>query len=64
MGKFRYVIFNDGIYQITVDDYDGNPYTFEVSGEEIGQAFRRERLLDKIMSEIDYDNLNLLDLDK
>jgi hypothetical protein len=46
------VIFPDNIYQITVDDYDGKPYTFEVSGEAIAQEFRREVLLTKQWTEI------------
>jgi len=50
--KFRYIIFEDNIYQITVDDYDGNPYTFEVSGEEIAAHFRREKLLDRQMEDL------------
>lgn len=50
--KFRYIIFNDNIYQITIDDYDGNPYTFEVSGEEIAAHFRREKLLDRQMEDL------------
>lgn len=47
MSKFRYVIFPDGIYQVTVQDYGLEPYTFEVTGEEIAQSFRREKLLDR-----------------
>ena len=50
--KMRYIIFEDGIYKITVDDYDGNPYTFEVTGEEIAAHFRREKLLDRQMEEL------------
>ena len=50
--KMRYIIFEDGIYKITVDDYDGNPYTFEVTGEEIAASFRREKLLDRQMEEL------------
>lgn len=50
--KMRYIIFEDGIYKITVDDYDGNPYTFEVTGEEIAASFRREKLLDRQMKEL------------
>ena len=51
MSKFRYVIFPDNIYKITVDDYDGKPYTFEVSGEAIAMHLRREALLDKEWNE-------------
>lgn len=47
MNKMKYIIFPDGRYQVTVDDWDGNPYTFEVTGEEIAQEFRREKLLDR-----------------
>lgn len=52
MSKFRYVIFEDGIYRVTVEDYDLNPYTFEVTGKEIAEHFRREKLLDKQWNEI------------
>ena len=45
--KFRYVIFPDGVYQVTVLDYNLEPHTFEVTGEEIAESFRREKLLDK-----------------
>ena len=45
--KFKYVIFPENAYQVTVDDYDGEPYTFEISGEEIADHFRREMLLDR-----------------
>lgn len=47
MSKFRYVIFPEGIYKVTVDDYDLNPYTFEVTGEEIAAVLRRDALLTK-----------------
>ena len=47
MSKFKYTIFPNNIYLVTVDDYDGNPYTFEVSGEEIAAYLRREALLTK-----------------
>ena len=47
MSKFKYTIFPNNIYLVTVDDYDGNPYTFEVSGEEIAACLRREALLTK-----------------
>lgn len=47
--KFKYIIFSDNNYLITVDDYDDEPYTFEVSGEEIAAHFRREKLLDRQM---------------
>jgi hypothetical protein len=50
--KFKFLIFPEQTYQITVDDYDGNPYTFEVSGEEISAHFRREKLLDRQMEEL------------
>ena len=49
---FKYIIFPEYTYKITVDDYDGNPYTFEVSGEEIAAHFRREKLLDRQMEEL------------
>ena len=54
--KFRYIIFPENIYKITVDDYDGNPYTFEVSGEDIALHFRREKLLDRQFDELYNDD--------
>ena len=51
ISKFRYWIVPENIYQITVDDYDGNPYTFEISGEKISAILRREALLDRILEE-------------
>ena len=51
--KFRYWIVPENIYQITVDDYDGNPYTFEISGSEIRAELRREALLKKQLSQIE-----------
>lgn len=51
--KFRYVLFPDNIYKVVVDDYDGNPYMFEISGREIISHIRREALLEKQFSEID-----------
>jgi hypothetical protein len=62
--KMKYVIFPDGTYRVTVDDWDGNPYTFEVTGEEIAANFRREKLLDKafegMYTNIGYGDLNEL----
>lgn len=49
--KFRYIIFPDGMYQVTIEDYDGKPYTFEISGEAIATHLRREALLDKQWAE-------------
>lgn len=50
--KFKYTIFPENIYLVTVEDWDLNPYTFEISGEEIANALRREKLLDKAWTEI------------
>jgi hypothetical protein len=35
MSKFKYVVFPENTYQVTVDDWGGQPYTFEVTGQEI-----------------------------
>ena len=53
--KFKYVIFPEHVYQITIDDYDGNPYTFEVTGRRMAEEFRREVLLDRQWNEL-YNN--------
>ena len=50
--KFKYTIFPENTYLVTVDDYDGNPYTFEVSGELIAAEFRREALLTRQWDEM------------
>lgn len=50
--KFKYIIFSDNIYQVTVDDWDGKPYTFEVTGQEISDSFRREKLLDRAFDQL------------
>lgn len=50
--KFKYTIFPENIYLVTVEDWDLNPYTFEISGEEIGAALRREKLLDRAWNQI------------
>lgn len=47
MSKFKYIIDPQNIYKITVEDYDGSPYTFEISGEAIVAELRREALLTK-----------------
>lgn len=53
MSKFKFPIFPDRVYQVTVDDWDGKPYTFEVSGKEIGDALRREALLERAFEDMD-----------
>ena len=50
--KFRYTIFPENIYLVTVEDWDLNPYTFEISGEDIAAALRREKLLDRAWNQI------------
>ena len=50
--KFKFPIFPERIYSITVEDYDGAPYTFEVSGQMIADEFRREALLTKQWDEL------------
>lgn len=45
--KFKYTIFPENVYLVTVEDWDLNPYTFEISGEEIANALRRDKLLDR-----------------
>ena len=51
--KFKYWIVPENMYQITVDDYDGNPYTFEMSGKQIAAEFRREALLVRQWNQIE-----------
>ena len=53
MGKFKHILFSDQPYLITFDDYDGNPFTVEVPGEEIVQALRRSYALDKFLEDLD-----------
>ncbi len=48
--KFRYVIFPDRVYTL---DYDGEP--FDVTGEEIIAAFRREAMLETIFRDWEDD---------
>lgn len=61
--KFRYIIFPDNIYQITVEDYDLNPYTFEVTGEEIAAVLRRQALLDRQFEQLDFkSDSDIIDL--
>ena len=50
--KFKYIVFSDNVYQVTVDDWDGKPYTFEVTGQEISDSFRREKLLDRAFDQL------------
>jgi hypothetical protein len=57
--KFKYWIVPENMYQITVKDYDDNPYTFEVSGEQIAAEFRREALLVRQWNQIE-DNQSSL----
>jgi hypothetical protein len=54
--KFKFTIFPERMYSLTVDDYDGNPYTFEVSGEAIAAEFRREALLTRQFDELYNDS--------
>jgi hypothetical protein len=61
--KMKYVIFPEGAYQVTVDDWEGKPYTFEVTGEEIAASFRREKLLDRAFENI-YNDLGYGDLNE
>lgn len=56
--KFKYIIFPDKTYQVTVEDYDLNPYTFEVTGEHIAEVLRREALLDRQLAEWEKDETN------
>lgn len=58
MSKFKFSIFPDRLYQITVDDWNGEPYTFEVSGEEIQNTLRREALLEKAFDAINKKESN------
>lgn len=38
---------------ITFDDFDGNPFTVEVPGQEIVNALRREYALERAMKYLD-----------
>ena len=51
--KFQYQIFSDRVYTITVDDWDGEPYSFNVTGAEIEDAMRRDALLERAFESID-----------
>ena len=53
MSKFKYVLFPDKPYMITFEDFDGNPFTVEVPGEEIVAALRREYALERAMKYLD-----------
>lgn len=55
MGKFRYLIFPEQTYQVTVDDWDLKPYTFEITGEEIMAQLRRGALLERAMKDWNVD---------
>ena len=52
MSKFKYIIFPENTYCITVDYWDGKPYTFEVTGQNIADSFRREKLLDRAFDQM------------
>jgi hypothetical protein len=56
--KMKYVIFPDGNYLVTVEDYDGKPYTFEVSGAAIAAHLRTEALLTREWDEQYNDVMN------
>ena len=56
--KMKYVIFPDGNYLVTVDDWDGKPYVFEVSGAAIAAHLRREALLTRELDEQYNDVMN------
>lgn len=62
--KMKYIIFPEGTYVVTVDDYEGKPFTFEISGEDIANHFRREKLLDRqfenMYTDVGYGDLNEL----
>jgi|AntAceMinimDraft_11_1070367.scaffolds.fasta_scaffold00804_36 hypothetical protein len=47
--NFRYLLSPDNIYKVTIEDYDGLPFTIEVSGQEILDQIRRTYLLDKAL---------------
>lgn len=56
MGEFKYILFADRGYLITFNDYDGNPFTVEVPGEEIVQALRRSYALDRFIEDLDKES--------
>ena len=53
ISKFRYLLFPDNIYKIVVQDYDGNPYSTEMSGRDIIAHLRKYILLDKQLAEME-----------
>ena len=56
--KMKYVIYPEHPYLITVEDYDGKPYTFEISGAAIAAHLRTEALLTKEWGEEYNDVMN------
>lgn len=53
MNKFKYVLMPEGTYLVTFDDYDGNPFTVEIRGEDIVSQLRRSYALDKFINDLD-----------
>lgn len=53
MSKFKYILFPDKPYMITFEDFNGDPFTVEVPGEEIVAALRREYALERAMKYLD-----------
>jgi hypothetical protein len=53
MNKFKYTIFPDRTYLMTFDDFDGNPFTVDVPGEEIIGLLRTGYALGKMPEDLD-----------
>ena len=56
--KFKYPIFPDRKYSVTVDDWEGKPYTFDVAGEDIIGALRRDALLQRALESLTFEEEN------
>lgn len=53
--KFKYPIFPDRKYSVTLDDWAGEPYTFDVVGEDIIAALRRDALLQRAFEDLTFE---------
>lgn len=53
MNKFKYILMPEGNYLVTFDDYDGNPFTVEIKGQDIVDQLRRSYALDKFIDDLD-----------
>ena len=53
MSKFKYILFPDGTYSVTFEDFNGEPFTADVKGQEMIDALRKSYALDKFLEELD-----------